>query len=101
MSVLIFILQKEFRQIFRDRIILAMMTFVPIVQLIILPLAANFDVKNIKVAFLDHDHSSYSTKLLDKISSSGYFKVVGYPLSYREGLKLIEKGEADLMFEIP
>ncbi len=101
MKVLVFILQKEFRQIFRDRIILAMMTFVPIIQLVILPLAANFDVKNINVAYLDHDHSSYSTKLIEKVASSEYFKIVGYPLSCREGLNLIETGEADLVLEIP
>ncbi len=101
MKVLLFILQKEFRQIFRDRIILAMMTFVPIVQLSILPFAANFDIKNINLAYLDHDRSPYSEKLMHKIASSGYFELVGYPFSYREGLNQIERGEADLILEIP
>ncbi len=101
MNVLFFILRKEFRQIFRDRIILAMMTFVPIVQLIILPFAADFEVKNINVAYLDHDHSSYSNELINKIGSSGYFSLVGYPLSYHDGLQLIETGDADLVLEIP
>jgi ABC-2 type transport system permease protein len=101
MKVLVFILQKEFRQIFRDRVILAMMTFVPIIQLVILPLAANFDVRNINVAYLDHDHSTYSNRLIQKVASSGYFKVVDHPLSYRQGLNLIKTGEADLVLEIP
>src|SRR6478609_4961614 len=101
MKVLGFILQKEFRQIFRDKTILAMMFAIPIVQLIILPLAANFEVKNINVAFVDQDHSSYSQKLINKIASSGYFRIVGTPLSYNDALKLIEKNEADLMLEIP
>lgn len=101
MKVLVFILQKEFRQIFRDRIILAMMTFVPIVQLIVFPLAANFDVKSINVAYLDHDHSTYSTNLFNKISSSGYFKVISYASSHHEALNKIETSEADLILEIP
>ena len=101
MKVLSFILQKEFRQIFRDRIILAMMTFVPIIQLIILPFAANYDVKNINLAYLDHDHSPYSQELMGKVASSGYFRIVGYPLSFGEGLNLIERGKADLVLEIP
>jgi len=101
MKVLRFILQKEFRQIFRDKTILAMMLVVPIMQLIILPLAANFEVKNINVAYVDHDHSSYSQKLKNKISSSGYFKMVGNPGSYKEGLEMIEYGTADLVLEIP
>ena len=68
MKVLGFILQKEFRQIFRDKTILAMMFALPIIQLIILPLAANFEVKNVNVAVVDYDRSSYSQKLINKIS---------------------------------
>src|SRR5690606_21899179 len=100
-KVLGFILQTEFRQIFRDKIILAMMFAMPNIQLIILPLAANFEVKNINVAYVDHDHSSYSRQLINKITSSGYFIHVGSPGSYKEGLVLIEEGKADLVLEIP
>ncbi|MFZ4928627.1 ABC transporter permease [Chryseobacterium sp. Mn2064] len=101
MKIMIFILRKEFRQIFRDKTILAMMFVMPTVQLIIMPLAANFEVKNINVAYVDHDHSSYSQKLLHKIGSSGYFKLTGNPDSYKKGLKMIEEGSADLVLEIP
>lgn len=101
MKTLRFILQKEFRQILRDKAILAMMLVSPTMQLIILPLAANFEVKNVNVAYIDHDHSSYSQELGHKIASSGYFKVVGNANSYKEGLKMIEYGTADLVLEIP
>lgn len=101
MKVLRFILQKEFRQIFRDKIILAMMFAMPTIQLIIMPLAADFEVKNINVAYVDGDHSSYSQQLINKIASSGYFKIAGSPASYKEGLKMIEGGDADLVLEIP
>lgn len=101
MKVLSFILQKEFRQIFRDKIILAMMFLLPTIQLIIFPLAANFEVKNINIAYVDQDHSSYSQKLISKVGASGYFKIVGRPASYLEGLKMIENGDADLVLEIP
>ncbi len=101
MKTLGFILQKEFRQILRDRTILAMMLVAPTMQLIILPLAANFEVKNVHVAYVDHDHSSYSQKLKNKIASSGYFRMTGNPGSYKEGLEMIEYGTADLVLEIP
>ncbi len=101
MKVLGFLLQKEFRQIFRDKTILAMMFFMPVIQLIILPLAANFEVKNINMVYIDHDHSSYSQKLVHKIGASGYFRLVAAPASFREGLKFIENGDADLILEIP
>lgn len=101
MKILRFILQKEFRQILRDKTILSMMFFAPIMQLIILPMAANFEVKNVNIAYVDNDHSSYSRQLGTKIASSGYFKMAGNPNSYREGLELIEYGDADLVLEIP
>ncbi len=101
MKVLGFILQKEFRQIFRDKTILAIMFLMPTIQLIIMPLAANFEVKSVNVAYVDHDHSTYSQKLKNKIASSGYFRWVGNPQSYNDGLDMIEYGTADLILEIP
>lgn len=101
MKTLGFILQKEFRQILRDKTILAMMFVMPTFQLVILPLAANFEVKNINVAYVDHDHSSYSRQLRNKIASSGYFRMAGSPGSYKEGLGMVEYGKADLIVEIP
>lgn len=101
MKVLQFILQKEFRQIFRDKAILALMFVMPVVQLIILPLAMNFDVKNINVAISDQDHSSYSARLISKIASSGYFHIVSHDQSYLQALRNIEMGSADLVLEIP
>ncbi len=101
MNVLRFILQKEFRQIFRDKTIIAMMFAVPIIQLVILPLAANFEVKNINVALVDLDHSTYSQKLINKIASSGYFRIVGNSVSYHQALRMIEKNDADIVLQIP
>jgi ABC-2 type transport system permease protein len=100
-KLLRFILQKEFRQIFRDRTIIAMMFAMPTIQLIILPMAANFEVKHINVAYVDHDHSTYSQKLIHKIASSGYFRIIAASDSYKAGLQTIEEGDADLVLEIP
>ena len=82
MRTIKFLLQKEFRQIFRNRAIVAMVIFMPVVQLIILPLAANYEVKNVNVAVIDNDHSSYSQKLITKITASGYFRLTGYDLAF-------------------
>ena len=101
MKVLLFILQKEFRQIFRDKTILVMMLAVPTIQLIIMPLAANFDVKSVNIVFTDHDHSTYSQKLISKIGASGYFKMISVEASYKEALAFIEKNKADIILEIP
>jgi ABC-2 type transport system permease protein len=101
MRTIRFLLEKEFRQIFRNKAILLLIMVMPVIQLVILPLAANYEVKNINLSVVDHDHSSYSQKLISKVTASGYFKLTGYNASFKEGLKGIEADEADLILEIP
>ncbi|MBS1611045.1 MAG: ABC transporter permease, partial [Bacteroidetes bacterium] len=101
MRTLRFLLQKEFRQIFRDPAIIRLIFMMPTLQLIILPLAADYEVKNIQVSVIDHDHSDYSRRLVNKITSSGYFKLSQYTGSYNDALVNIEKDRSDLVLEIP
>jgi ABC-2 type transport system permease protein len=101
MRPLRFLLQKEFRQIFRDPSILRVIFAMPFIQLLVLPWAADYEVKNINLAVLDHDRSAYSTRLTDKITSSRYFRLASYPSSYKAALDDIEKNRADIVLEIP
>jgi len=101
MRVLRFLLEKEFRQIFRDPAILRLMLIMPVIQLILLPLAANYEVKDVLIAVIDHDHSTLSRRMVEKITSSGYFTLTGYTAEYGEALKLVEKDKADIILEIP
>lgn len=101
MNTLRFILQKEFRQMFRNRTILVMMFLLPIIQLGILPLAMNLDVRNINIAVVNQDHSPYSQELLSRIAASGYFKITATAPVYKAALTAVEKGTADMVLEIP
>lgn len=101
MRTLKFLLQKEFKQIFRNKSLLPLIFAIPIVQLLILPLAADYEVKNINISIVDHDHSAYSQKLISKIGSSGYFRLTDYSPSFTAAFKQIEKEKADLVLEIP
>ena len=101
MKTLRFLLVKEFKQIFRNRSLLPVIFVMPVIQLLIMPLAANYEVKNINISIVDHDHSSYSQKLISKITASGYFKLAGYSNSYNQAFKQIENDQADLILEIP
>ncbi|KIC95693.1 ABC transporter permease [Flavihumibacter solisilvae] len=101
MRTIRFLLQKEFRQIFRNKSILAMVMVMPIVQLLILPLAADYEIKNINLAVVDEDRSPYSQKLISKITSSGYFRLTGFENNYNEAFRLIEQEKADIVLQIP
>lgn len=101
MRTLKFILQKEFRQIFRNTSILRMIVAMPIIQLLVMPLAADFEIKNINISIVDHDHSSYSRKLIDKIIASGYFKLNDYSSSFNQSFEEFQTDRSDLLLEIP
>ncbi|HET9745549.1 MAG TPA: ABC transporter permease [Chitinophagaceae bacterium] len=101
MRTLNFILRKEFRQIFRDPGILRIILVMPVIQLLILPWAADYEIKNIRLAVVDLDRSEYSRQLVNKISSSGYFILTNYSSSYEHALEEIEKDNADLILQIP
>lgn len=101
MRTLKFLLRKEFRQIFRDPGILRVILIMPVIQLLILPWAADYEIKNIKLSVVDQDHSEYSRKLINKITSSGYFILTDYTASYEHSLEKIEHDKADLVLQIP
>src|SRR5476651_785833 len=101
MKTLLFLLEKEFNQIKRSKSMIPLLLVAPVIQLLLLPLAANYTVKNISIAVVDNDHSTFSQKLISKITASGYFKLTGYTASYKEALSMVEQDKADLTLQIP
>ncbi|HTL07972.1 MAG TPA: ABC transporter permease [Chitinophagaceae bacterium] len=101
MRTIQFLLAKEFRQIFRNRALLPVIFVVPVIQLLIMPLAANYEVKNINLSVVDHDHSSYSRQLIASITASGYFRLAGYNNGFTASLQEVETDKADIILEIP
>ena len=98
---LFILIKKEFLQIFRNKSILAMIFVMPVIQLAILPLAANYEIKDIKIAVVDHDKSTQSRELIRKITASGYFKIMDYGENYNDAYQEVEKDKIDLILEIP
>jgi len=101
MRSLKFLLQKEFRQIFRNPAILRMIFMMPVIQLIILPQVADYEIRNVNIGIIDHDHSSYSREMIRKVTSSGTFLLAGYYERYSDALEDVEHDRVDLVLEIP
>jgi drug efflux transport system permease protein len=101
MKTILFIIQKEFKQIFRNKGMLPIIFVMPLIQLIILSNAATFEIKNIKFSFIDHNKSSTSRALIDKFRASEYFNMVAeFPSSKTANLAM-QKGDVDVILEIP
>lgn len=101
MRTLGFLLRKEFRQIFRNRSILAMIVMMPIIQLLIMPLAADYEIKELHLAVVDHDKSQASQDLVESIFASGYFISAGNFSNYVQADRAFADGRADLILELP
>ena len=101
MRTIRFLLAKEFRQVFRNKTLLPIIFLMPIVQLVILPLAANYEVRNIKLAVVNHDNSPFAHDLVAAIAASEYFQLTDVGYSFDAALHSVESEDADLILQIP
>ncbi len=97
-----YLIEKEFKLIMRNKVLPIFVVLLPTIMLLIIPWATDSEVKNIKLAIVDSDHSSTSRRLIEKIKGSQYFIVVGVENSYPTALnQYIEQDKADAIFTIP
>jgi len=101
MNRLLYIIQKEFIQIFRNKAMLPMMTVLPIIQLILLSFAANNEVRNVRLAIVDQDHSAYARQLVEKVQVSDRFILVDMPPSHQLADDLMQSGDVEIVLTIP
>ncbi|VAV85925.1 Domain of unknown function / Efflux ABC transporter, permease protein, partial [hydrothermal vent metagenome] len=101
MKTIGYIIQKEFKQIFRNKAMLPIIFVLPLIQLIILSNAATFEVKAIKFSYVDHDKTSFSRELIDKFNASTYFNISAEFPSNELASSAMLNGEVDVILEIP
>lgn len=98
---LLAILKKEFRELLRDPLYLTFALVVPVVIIILMGYGLILDVKNIPVAFIDHDRTSLSREYRYSFTNSEYFKFYRLIDSYKDAEELIKSGECRIVIVIP
>lgn len=101
MRTIRFLLQKEFRQIFRNRAMLPIIFVMPLVQLIILGHAATFEVTNTQVHLIDEAQSPTSHRLVEKLTASGYFSVAAQSMSNERADEALLRRDVNMILHIP
>ena len=101
MRTLLFLLQKEFIQLGRDKSILLILFMITLVMLFIVPPAAKVEVSEIALCVVDHDRTTTSKEFLRKLTSANQFVVGAYVDSYEEALAVLEKNQTSGILEIP
>ena len=78
MRTVLYLVRKEFLQIFRDRATVFQIFMIPVVQLLVLANAATFDVKQVRMLVVDEDRTTVSAGLVQRLEAGRQFTVVRY-----------------------
>ena len=95
-----YLLKKEFKQYLRDPGMPRMTLMFPFLIILVFPFAANMEVRNIKLAMVDIDHSEQSGLLMEKCASSGYFEIVDVTASPEKAQEMMDRGKIDAILTI-
>jgi ABC-2 type transport system permease protein len=101
MRALINILVKELLQLRRDPKILPILFLAPVIQLTLLGYAATTDIRHVELAVCDLDHTADSRQLIDRFTSSTYFRLTAAVPSQEEITPLLQAGKARIAVTIP
>ncbi len=95
------VLKKEFLQMKRDRMTLALVFMIPLVQLLLFGYAIQTEVKNIPTVVFDQSLSADSRDVLNSFSASGYFAIKYTANSYQAVTQQIDSGAAQVGIVFP
>ena len=95
------LVRKEFIQVLRDRITLAIIIFMPFAQLLIFGFAINTDVKHLATAIFDQSRTQESREMITSFTSSNYFDIKLYAQNISEVNKAVESGKVKVALVFP
>lgn len=101
MRTIRFLLEKEYRQIFRDRAMMFQMLMIPMIQLLVLANAATFEVKRANLYVVDHDHTESSRGLVTRLVASGRFVLTGASASPALADRALLARDANVIVALP
>jgi ABC-2 type transport system permease protein len=93
--------RKELRQMLRDVRMRGVIFASPIIQLVVFGYAVSTDVRHVATWVVDHDRTAASRELVDRLTASGYFTVVGRSDRPGDAVGALERGTARVVVEIP
>ena len=95
------LLRKEIKLMRRNPIIPKMILVMPVMVMLLMPLVATMDVRNVRVAVVDNDHSQLSRRIIADIDVTEELSISDVCGNHAEALQCIEKGDADVILAIP
>ena len=101
MRIILMLIKKEFLQVFRSPLLMSILIVAPMVQFILFPFTADYEIKVLDIAFIDNDNSTLSRQLIEEFSSSIHFRSKGMIDSKSYADQLMKADKIDFLVEIP
>lgn len=95
------LLKKEVTLMRRNPLIPRLILAMPLLVMLLVPLVATLDVKEVGVAVVDHDRTELSRRLTADLDASEHLHVSGCHTSYDAARRQVEDGQADAIVTIP
>jgi len=92
---------KELIQLRRDRMTLAMMVMLPVLQLMLFGYAINTDVRHMPTVVYDQDRSVASRDFARSLEATGFYDIVGHVSSYAEIERALRRSVARVALVVP
>lgn len=95
------LLRKELLLMKRNPFIPKIILVMPLMVMLVIPLVATLDVRNVSVTVVDNDRSQLSRRMITDIAMAEALNVTAVGSSYAEAIGRVERGEADVIIAIP
>jgi len=101
MKTIFYVIQKEFIQVKRNKVMLRMIVMIPLLQMLVLVFAATYDLKNVDIFLVDKDLSSTSRELVGKLEASPFFTINNTSFDPEDGENELLRNADDMVLVIP
>jgi len=98
---ILILIKKEFLQVFRNTLLLQILIVAPLVQFLLFPFTADYEIKTLNIAFIDLDRSSITKEMQHKFEYSKYFVNYGLLETKKEAEEMMLKDRIDILIEFP
>lgn len=101
MKVLKYLIEKEFKQFWRNPFMIRLALVFPVMVMLIFPWVATLDITGMNIDIVDNDRSAKSKELIEKIEASTYFNLNAMAQDYPSAFENMKYGRSDIILEIP
>ena len=101
MRIILMLIKKEFLQVIRNPLLLSILVIAPMVEFMIFPFCADYEIKVLDIAFIDNDRSQVSKEIINSFNASDIFVTHGLLQNKSQAEEMMRHDKIDLLVEIP